>query len=113
MKSRTPVCMFSLGRFPTTSGDVPEAQIARLRDLFREVVVEEMIDFEELRITLGAAGDTGPLSILSNEGLSGRPSPVDQADRSHHVSCLRRFLTVHLLRAVVEGVGADSIRRVI
>jgi len=43
-----------------TSGDVLEAQIARLREVFPEVVVEGKIDWEKLRITLGAAAESGP-----------------------------------------------------
>lgn len=43
-----------------TSGDVLEAQVARLRELFPEVFVEGKIDFEKLKITLGAAAESGP-----------------------------------------------------
>jgi len=43
-----------------SSGDVLEAQIARLRDLFPEVFVEGKIDFDKLRITLGGAAESGP-----------------------------------------------------
>ena len=43
-----------------TSGDVLEEQIAKLRRLFPEVVVEGKIDFEKLRATLGAAAESGP-----------------------------------------------------
>ena len=38
-----------------TSGDVLETQKAKLRELFPEVVVEGKIDWEKLRVTLGAA----------------------------------------------------------
>jgi adenine-specific DNA-methyltransferase len=43
-----------------TSGDVLEAQVAKLRSLFPEVFVEGKIDFDKLRITLGAAAEAGP-----------------------------------------------------
>jgi adenine-specific DNA-methyltransferase len=43
-----------------SSGDVLEAQIARLRDLFPEVFVEGKIDFDKLRLTLGGAAESGP-----------------------------------------------------
>jgi adenine-specific DNA-methyltransferase len=43
-----------------TSGDLLEAQIAHLREVFPEVMVEGKIDFEKLRITLGAAAESGP-----------------------------------------------------
>lgn len=43
-----------------SSGDVLEAQIARLRDIFPEVFVEGKIDFDKLRITLGGAAESGP-----------------------------------------------------
>ena len=44
----------------STSGDVCERQVARLRELFPDVVVEGKIDFDKLRITLGAAAESGP-----------------------------------------------------
>jgi len=44
----------------STSGDVSEAQVARLRQLFPEVFVEGKIDFDKLKITLGAATESGP-----------------------------------------------------
>jgi adenine-specific DNA-methyltransferase len=47
-----------------TSGDLVEAQIARLREVFPEVVVEGRIDWEKLRITLGAAAESGPGRFL-------------------------------------------------
>jgi adenine-specific DNA-methyltransferase len=43
-----------------TSGDVLETQVARLREVFPEVVIEGKIDWEKLRITLGAAAESGP-----------------------------------------------------
>jgi adenine-specific DNA-methyltransferase len=43
-----------------SSGDVLEAQIARLRDVFPEVFVEGKIDFDKLRVTLGGAAESGP-----------------------------------------------------
>jgi adenine-specific DNA-methyltransferase len=43
-----------------TSGDVVEQQLAKLRGLFPEAVVEGKIDFDRLRATLGAAAETGP-----------------------------------------------------
>ena len=43
-----------------TSGDVLEEQIAKLRQLFPEVVFEEKIDFDKLKATLGAATESGP-----------------------------------------------------
>ena len=47
-------------RVALTSGDVSEGQVARLRDLFPEVIVEGKIDFDKLRTTLGAAAESGP-----------------------------------------------------
>src|SRR5277367_369904 len=44
----------------STSGDVSEYQVARLRDLFPEVFVEGKIDFDKLKIALGAAAESGP-----------------------------------------------------
>ena len=44
----------------STSGDVSERQVARLRQLFPEVFVEGKIDFDKLKITLGAATESGP-----------------------------------------------------
>src|SRR5260370_257729 len=46
--------------FPATSGDVLAEQVARLRKLFPEVFVEDKIDFDKLRATLGAATESGP-----------------------------------------------------
>jgi len=43
-----------------TSGDVLEAQIKSLRQLFPEVFVEGKIDFEKLKVTLGGAAESGP-----------------------------------------------------
>src|SRR6202166_491886 len=43
-----------------TSGDVSEGQVARVRELFPEVFVEGKIDFDKLKITLGAAAESGP-----------------------------------------------------
>ena len=43
-----------------TSGDVSEGQVARLREIFPEVFVEGKIDFDKLKITLGAAAESGP-----------------------------------------------------
>jgi hypothetical protein len=44
----------------STSGDVSDHQVARLRELFPEVFVEGKIDFDKLKITLGAAAESGP-----------------------------------------------------
>lgn len=46
------------------SGNLAEAQVARLRKMFPEAVVEGKIDFEKLRITLGAAAEPGPGRFL-------------------------------------------------
>jgi adenine-specific DNA-methyltransferase len=43
-----------------SSGDVLEAQVAKLRELFPEVFVEGKIDFDKLKITLGGAAESGP-----------------------------------------------------
>ena len=43
-----------------TSGDVLEAQIAKMRSVFPDVFVEGKIDFDKLRATLGAAAESGP-----------------------------------------------------
>jgi adenine-specific DNA-methyltransferase len=47
-------------KVPATSGDVLEEQIAKLRTLFPEVIVEGKIDFDKLRATLGATAESGP-----------------------------------------------------
>ena len=47
-------------RVGASCGDVLEAQLARLRELFPEVFVEGKIDFDKLKITLGAAAESGP-----------------------------------------------------
>jgi adenine-specific DNA-methyltransferase len=43
-----------------TSGDISDSQVVKLRELFPEVFVEGKIDFERLKITLGAAAESGP-----------------------------------------------------
>jgi adenine-specific DNA-methyltransferase len=43
-----------------TSGDVLEGQVAKLRQVFPEVFVEGKIDFDKLKVTLGAAAESGP-----------------------------------------------------
>lgn len=43
-----------------TSADTVEVQVEKLRSLFPEVFVEGKIDFDRLRVTLGAAAETGP-----------------------------------------------------
>ncbi len=47
-------------RVGASSGDVLEAQVGRLRELFPEVFVEGKIDFDKLKITLGGAAESGP-----------------------------------------------------
>jgi len=47
-------------RVTDTLGGVLEAQIAKLRNLFPEVIVEGKIDFDRLRATLGSATESGP-----------------------------------------------------
>ena len=47
-------------RVVSTSGDVCEAQVAKLRQLFPEVFVEGKIDFDRLKVILGAAAEPGP-----------------------------------------------------
>ncbi len=47
-------------RVASTSGDVLETQVARLREVFPEVFFEGKIDWDKLRITLGAAAESGP-----------------------------------------------------
>ncbi len=44
----------------SASGDISEVQVARLREVFPEVFVEGKIDFDKLKITLGAASESGP-----------------------------------------------------
>ena len=44
----------------SSPGDVLEAQVARLREVFPDVFVEGKIDWDKLRITLGAAAESGP-----------------------------------------------------
>ena len=44
----------------STSGDVLESQMAKLRSLFPEVFAEGKIDFDKLKATLGAATESGP-----------------------------------------------------
>jgi adenine-specific DNA-methyltransferase len=43
-----------------TSGDVLPEQVAKLRKLFPDVIIEGKIDFDKLRATLGAAAESGP-----------------------------------------------------
>jgi adenine-specific DNA-methyltransferase len=43
-----------------TSGDVLEAQVAGFRQLFPEVFVEDKIDFDKLKVSLGGAAESGP-----------------------------------------------------
>ena len=43
-----------------TSGDLVEGQIGILRIAFPEVFVEGKIDFDKLRMALGAFGESGP-----------------------------------------------------
>src|SRR4051812_32870343 len=50
----------SVEKVAATSGDVLEAQIAKLRNLFPEVFVEGKIDFDKLKATLGGAAESGP-----------------------------------------------------
>jgi adenine-specific DNA-methyltransferase len=47
-------------RVASTSGDICETQVARLRQLFPEVFVEGKIDFDRLKVILGAAAEPGP-----------------------------------------------------
>jgi adenine-specific DNA-methyltransferase len=47
-------------RVASTSGDICESQVARLRQLFPEVFVEGKIDFDRLKVILGAAAEPGP-----------------------------------------------------
>jgi adenine-specific DNA-methyltransferase len=47
-------------RVATASGDVLETQIAMIRYLFPEAIVEGKVDFDKLRTTLGAAAESGP-----------------------------------------------------
>ena len=47
-------------RVASTSGDVCEAQVAKLHQLFPEVFVEGKIDFDRLKTMLGVAADGGP-----------------------------------------------------
>lgn len=44
----------------STSGDVLEAQVAKLKSLFPECVAEGKVDFDKLRATLGGAAESGP-----------------------------------------------------
>jgi len=50
----------TIERVGATSGDVLESQVAKLRELFPEVFVEGKIDFDKLKVTLGAAAESGP-----------------------------------------------------
>jgi adenine-specific DNA-methyltransferase len=43
-----------------TSGDVLESQVAKLRELFPDIFVEGKIDFDKLKVTLGAGAESGP-----------------------------------------------------
>jgi adenine-specific DNA-methyltransferase len=47
-------------RVATASGDVLETQIAMIRYLFPEAIVEGKVDFDKLRTTLGEAAEPGP-----------------------------------------------------
>ena len=69
-----------IDRVATTSGDVLEAQMAKLRDLFPEVIVEDKIDFEKLKITLGAAAESGPGRF--HFSWAGKDDAVNRLSRS-------------------------------
>lgn len=69
-----------------TSGDVLEAQIARLREVFPEVVVEGKIDWEKLRITLGAAAESGPGRFLFS--WAGRDDAVSLLQNPSHATLI-------------------------
>src|SRR5579871_1049747 len=43
-----------------TSGDILQAQIAKLRSVFPDVFVEGKIDFDKLQAILGGAAEAGP-----------------------------------------------------
>ena len=43
-----------------TSGDLMEAQLAKLRSLFPGAFVEGQLDFDKLKATLGGAAESGP-----------------------------------------------------
>jgi adenine-specific DNA-methyltransferase len=47
-------------RVVDTSGNVLEAQIAKLRSLFPEAVAEGAVDFDKLKATLGGFAESGP-----------------------------------------------------
>ncbi len=44
----------------TASGEMLEAQIAKLRGVFPEAFVEGKLDFDKLKATLGGAAESGP-----------------------------------------------------
>ena len=80
-----------------TSGDLVEAQIARLREAFPEVVVEGKIDWEKLRITLGAAAESGPGRFL-----------FSWAGRDDAVSLLQTPSRATLIPCPEESVNFES-----
>jgi adenine-specific DNA-methyltransferase len=69
-----------------TSGDVLETQVARLREVFPEVVVEGKIDWEKLRITLGAAAESGPGRFLFS--WAGRDDAVSLLQTPSHATLI-------------------------
>ena len=65
-----------------TSGDISQAQVARLRQLFPEVFVEGKIDFDKLKITLGAAAESGPGRFYFRwAGKRRRSEPIANPER--------------------------------
>jgi hypothetical protein len=52
-----------LEKIASTCGNVLEAEIAIPRGLFREVVVEGKVDFDELKATLGEVLGRSPKSV--------------------------------------------------
>lgn len=94
------------------SGDLVESQIARLREVFPEVVVEGKIDFEKLRITLGAAAESGPGRFLfSWAGKDDAVSLLQTPSRGTLVPCTEESINFESTGNVfIEGENLEVLK---
>jgi adenine-specific DNA-methyltransferase len=95
-----------------TSGDLLETQIARLREVFPEVVVEGKIDWEKLRITLGAAAESGPGRFLfSWAGRDDAVSLLQTPSRATLIPCPAESLNYESTgNAFIEGDNLEVLK---
>jgi len=95
-----------------TAGDVLEAQIARLREVFPEVVVEGKIDWEKLRITLGSAAESGPGRFLfSWAGRDDAVSLLQTPSRATLIPCPEESVSFESTgNAFIEGDNLEVLK---